>query len=370
MTVSPTDVEVAALYLPQFHPIPENNAWWGDGFTEWTNVKRARPLYLGHRQPVVPGELGYYDLRDAQVRAAQADLARDFGVTSFCYWHYWFGGRQLLERPFTEVLASGEPDFPFFLGWANQSWTGVWHGDPSRVLIEQTYPDGDDAAHFAALLPAFRDPRYVRITDKPVLLVFCPSDLPSPARFVDTWQSLARAAGLPGLYLVAWLEGRAWGIQYETHDADGFDAGLYVQFPFTRTVTARVRERLRAKSERFGPLRFPYCPDLPAPSRAITGRVHASAQPNWDNTPRSDRRGVVATGSTPEAFRRHMTQALSRELGNPPGERLCVIKSWNEWAEGNYVEPDERHGRAWLNAVTSARATNGLPAPPGPAIGP
>lgn len=370
MTVAPSDVEVAALYLPQFHPIPENDEWWGAGFTEWTNVQRARPLFHGHRQPVVPGELGYYDLRDPAVREAQAELARTHGVTSFCYWHYWFGGRRLLERPFDEVLASGTPTFPFFLGWANQSWTGVWHGDPGRVLMEQTYPEGDDGAHFAALLPALRDPRYVRVGGKPVLLVFSPTDLPSPARFVDTWQMLADAAGLGGLYLVAWLEGREWGIQYETHAADGFDAGLYVQFPFTRTVPARVRERLRARSERFGPLRYPYCEDLPSPARSLAGRVHASAQPNWDNTPRSGRRGVVATGSSPVAFRRHLGQALSRELANPPGERLCVIKSWNEWAEGNYVEPDAVHGRAWLRAVADGRADVGLPAlgtpPPAP----
>jgi hypothetical protein len=154
---------------------------------------------------------------------------------------------------------------------------------------------------------------------------------------------------------VAWVEGRDWGVQYTTHDADGFDAGLYVQFPFTRTLASRVRERLLARNERVGPLRYPYSDHLPSPARSIRGRVHASAQPNWDNTPRSQRRGAVALASSPVNFRHHLTEALVRELANPVGARLCVIKSWNEWAEGNYIEPDATHGRAWLHAVRDAR---------------
>jgi lipopolysaccharide biosynthesis protein len=353
-------MELTALYLPQFHRIPENDQWWGEGFTEWTNVRAARPLFRGHRQPVVPGELGYYDLLDPRVRERQAALAREHGVSSFCYWHYWFGGRRLLERPFDEVLAAGAPSLPFFLGWANQSWTGVWHGDPGRTLIEQTYPPGDDRAHFEHLLPALNDERYVRLDGRPLLLVFRPSDLPNPRAFVDTWQRLALEAGLGGLYLVAWLEGRDWGVNYTSHDADGFDAGLYVHFPFARTPAARARERLRQRDERFGPLRYPYRRDLPAPPATLDGRVHASVQPNWDNTPRSARRGAVALRSTPDKFERHLTEALTHELGHDEGQRLCVIKSWNEWAEGNYVEPDERFGRGWLEAVRRARTTVGL----------
>ncbi len=352
-------MELSALYLPQFHPIPENDEWWGEGFTEWTNVRKARPLFRGHRQPVEPGELGYYDLRDPAVRQRQADLARDHGVTSFCYWHYWFAGRQLLERPFAEVLASREPDFPFFLGWANQSWSGIWHGDPGRILVEQSYPDGDDQAHFDHLVTAFRDDRYVCLDGRPVLLIFCPADLPNPRSFVDTWQAMARRAGLSGLYLVAWLEGREWGVNYTTHDADGFDAGLYVHFPFARTLSARVRERLRVRNERFGPNRYPYASNLPRPSVEVPGRVHRSVQPNWDNTPRSQRRGAVALSSEPAKFRRHLEQALRLEAQNPSGEQLCVIKSWNEWAEGNYIEPDARFERGWLDAVREARSPAG-----------
>jgi hypothetical protein len=353
-------MELSALYLPQFHPIVENNEWWGEGFTEWTNVKRALPLFRGHRQPVVPGELGYYSLLDPAVREAQADLARSSGITSFCYWHYWFGGRRILERPFDEVLESGQPDFPFFLGWANQSWSGVWHGAPEKILMEQSYPPGDDQAHFDHLLPAFRDERYVRRDGRPVLLIFCPADLPNPKKFVDTWQKMAESAGLGGLYLVAWLEGRDWGINYTEHHADGFDAGLYVHFPFARTRRARAREKLRSHDARYGPARYPYTSDLPSASVAIEGVIHTSVQPNWDNTPRSARRGAVALDSSPEKFERHLRQALERELTREPASQLCVIKSWNEWAEGNYLEPDEQYGRGWLHAVSSARRSLGL----------
>ena len=352
-------MELSALYLPQFHPIPENDEWWGPGFTEWTNVRKARPLFRGHRQPIIPGELGYYSLLDPGVREQQAELARYAGVTSFCYWHYWFAGRELLQRPFDEVLASGAPDFPFFLGWANQSWSGIWHGAPDRILMDQRYPDGDDPAHFARLLPAFTDPRYVRRDGRPVLLVFNPMDLPNPAAFVERWQTMAASAGLGGLYLVAWIEGRDWGINYARHDADGFDAGLYVHFPFSRTTATRTRDRLRARHERFGPGRYQYSPDLPVPSDTIRGTVHASVQPNWDNTPRSARRGAVALDSSPKHFEQHLRQALAIERERPVDRQLCVIKSWNEWAEGNYLEPDERFGRGWLDAVRAARHSEG-----------
>jgi len=354
-------MELSALYLPQFHEIPENNEWWGPGFTEWTNVKRARPLFRGHHQPVVPGELGYYNLLDPEVRERQAELARGAGITSFCYWHYWFAGRELLERPFDEVLAGRSPDFPFFLGWANQSWSGVWHGAPERILMSQTYPDGDDQAHFTRLLPAFRDERYVRLGGRPVLLVFNPTDLPHPAAFVERWQTMAASAGLGGLYLVAWIEGKDWGVNYSRHDADGFDAGLYVHFPFARDTVTRVRDRLRSHHERFGPGRYEFCRDLPRATQPLRGTVHASVQPNWDNTPRSQRRGAVALGSSPDRFQRHLAQALAIEDRRPTGEKLCVIKSWNEWAEGNYVEPDQRFGRGWLDAVRRALDERGTP---------
>ena len=189
-----------AYYLPQYHPIPENDAWWGNGFTEWTNVAKAKPLFRGHYQPHIPADLGFYDLRVPEVREAQAALAREAGIEGFCYWHYWFGGKRLLERPFDEVLASGKPDFPFCLAWANASWTGIWYGADDRILQEQTYPGLEDhRAHFEALLPAFKDPRYIRVDGKPLFMIFQPVDL--SADVIAFWQQLALAAGLPGITL-------------------------------------------------------------------------------------------------------------------------------------------------------------------------
>ena len=231
-----------AFYLPQYHPIPENDEWWGPGFTEWTNVARARPLFRGHAQPHIPADLGFYDLRLPETREQQASLAQDHGIEAFCYWHYWFGdGRRVLERPFAEVLASGRPLMKFCLGWANESWTGIWHGAQDRVLMEQRYPGKEDAAaHFRTLLPAFRDERYLRVGDLPVLHVYKPGNLPNAARFVDDWQEMAKKAGLPGLYLVAGV-----GRGYDGYDEDGFDAGFEARIPYVKPRGPQVITRFR-----------------------------------------------------------------------------------------------------------------------------
>ena len=199
------NVRLIAFYLPQFHPIPENDAWWGKGFTEWTNVAKAQPLFTGHYQPHIPADLGFYDLRVPETREAQAALARQYGIEAFCYWHYWFGnGVRILQRPFEEVLASGRPEFPFCLGWANESWTGIWHGARDTMLMEQKYPGLEDhRKHFEYLLTAFSDRRYLHVEGKPLLYVYHPADIPQCEQVMDFWRTLASKAGLPGLYLVA-----------------------------------------------------------------------------------------------------------------------------------------------------------------------
>src|SRR6266404_281138 len=222
-------VRAIAFHLPQFHPVLENDEWWGKGFTEWTNAAKAKPMFRGHYQPHVPADLGFYDLRVPETRAAQAQLARDYGIEAFCYYHYWFAGKRIIERPFNEVLASGQPDFPFCLCWANQTWTGIWHGAPNRILIEQTYPGPEDhIAHFRALESAFHDPRYVRVDGKPVFIIYSPTELPDARRTTDLWRDLARKSGLNDLFLVGvclYLIGdsicRRWVPQ-----ADGFDASI------------------------------------------------------------------------------------------------------------------------------------------------
>ncbi len=368
---------VIAFYLPQFHPIPENDAWWGPGFTEWTNVAKARPMYRGHVQPRLPADLGFYDLRVAETREAQAELAQGAGIEGFCYWHYWFGqGRRILERPFQEVLDTGKPDMPFCLAWANQSWTGIWHGAPKSVLLEQTYPGRDDeAAHFRWALRAFEDKRYMRVDGKPIFVVFAPHDLPSAPDFIDHWRELAHQAGLPGLYFVAISNRYQAGVaRYDTPLLAPFDAVTplvpqeYLE-DRPKTLLARTARRLRARN--FGPAfaratqnrlalpaRYPFADvvqhalhDLPDDPRHLP-----CVLPGWDNTPRSGPRGVVFEGATPELFQEYLTKAIDRVRTRPRQQAIVFLKAWNEWAEGNYVEPDALSGHAYLDAIRAAMA--------------
>ena len=354
MTDQPQRTRVVAFHLPQFHPIPENDEWWGAGFTEWTNTARARRLFPGHHQPHLPADLGFYDLRLPEARAAQAMLARRYGVSAFCYWHYWFGGRRILERPVTEIVQSGEPDFPFCLGWANQTWTGTWHGAPDRILIEQTYPGlEDDAAHFETVLPAFTDDRYLKVDGRPVFYVFRPEELPDPTAWCTRWQAMAKAAGLPGLYLVAEMSdllGR--GSRCVDPRGIGFDAGVYVRLPADTSSRNVLKMRAMRKTMRGGPEIYPYLREpreIPAAYRGPS--VFPTVYPNWDNTPRSGRGGLVLTGSNPERFERHVESAVRSVASAAADERFVFVKSWNEWAEGNYLEPDLEHGHAWLEAL-------------------
>src|SRR5439155_17197542 len=330
-----------ALYLPQFHPIPENDEWWGKGFTEWTNVAKAKPMFHGHYQPHVPADLGFYDLRVPETREAQAALARRYGIEGFCYYHYWFAGRRILERPFNEVLASGAPDFPFCLCWANATWTGIWYGAPKRILIEQTYPGrSDHEAHFRALLPAFADPRYIRVAGKPLFLVFDPESLPDAKASLDLWRSMAIDAGLGGLHIV----GMPWSWAWDPA-AHGFDASS-VQPIAPGRVWVSPRKPLRWLRRRLQIWRrLPVI--LPYKSYAQTYMAGATRENwypcvmhAWDNTPRSGRNGGVLVGATPELFRRVLENNSELLQDRPPERRRLFLKAWNEWAGGNHLEPD------------------------------
>src|SRR5262245_1079577 len=345
---------IIAFYLPQYHPIPENDQWWGKGFTEWTNTAKAKPMFLGHYQPHVPADLGFYDLRLPEARAAQAEMARAYGIEAFCYYHYWFAGRRLLERPFNEVLTSGEPDFPFCLLWANQTWSGIWHGTPNRVLIEQTYPGTDDyRRHFDMLLPAFLDRRYVRVDSKPLFIVYRPLDLPEPKRITDFWRDLAVQAGLPGLFLVAEDRNPDWD-----PTPLGFDATVTVRLSPLRRKWVSWREPLQKLRHKI--LDWRQLPTVHLYEDVIDNFVTDSVSgiesfpcviPNWDNTPRSGPNGLCLHGSTPELFRRHLRRALDRMVDVPFQHRFVFVKSWNEWAEGNHLEPDLRFGRRYLEVI-------------------
>ncbi len=350
-----------AFYLPQFHPIPENDAWWGKGFTEWTNVAKARPLFRGHYQPHLPADLGFYDLRVPEVREAQADLARQYGIHGFCYYHYWFGGRRLLERPFSEVLSLGKPDFPFCLCWANENWTRRWDGQDQEVLMRQEYSIEDYRTLLRHLMPAFADPRYIRVRDKPLFLVYRASNLPDPKQAVETWRTEAARCGLPGLYLCNVESER---LDHGLGPAGGFDASVEFAPDWYRAGWALHRRKpwtwlrnLGVSSQVYGKHKIfsydtlvknmrnkPVAPYLRYP--CVT--------PSWDNSARRRSGALIFQGATPQKYRAWLQYVFAKFMPPSPEENFVFINAWNEWAEGNHLEPCLKWGRSYLEATREA----------------
>lgn len=342
-------VKLIAFYRPQFHPIPENDEWCGPGFTDWTDVVQASPQFQGHYQPRLPRDLGFCDLRLPAARRAQADLAREHGIHGFCYDHYWFNGKRLLERPFDEVLRSGEPDFPFCLCWANEPWSRRRADGRAEVLQAQTYSDEDDRSHLRALLPALADRRAIRVEDKPLFLVHRPVDLPNPGRTIATWRRMIKAAGLPGIHLVAVDHG-----ENDRWDpiAAGFDAALLFQpqWPILRqTPPIPIDGKDRLKVYDYQSV-WPALANLPG----TPARQYETAVPGWDNSARNGDAALVLHNSTPEAFESWLRLLVHRAAERPSAHRLVFVNAWNNWAEGCHLEPDSRSGRAYLEATRRA----------------
>ena len=358
-------VRVIAFYLPQFHSIPENDEWWGKGFTEWTNVGKAKPLFRGHYQPRVPADLGYYDLRMPEVREAQANMAREAGIEGFMYWHYWFGnGKQLLERPFKEVLEGGKPDFPFCLGWANHSWTRrTWNSSAQfhkeQDLLMQEYPgDEDYINHFYCVLPAFNDHRYITVDGKPLFMIYDPLYIPDPKHFMDLWNDLAKKNGIKnGIHFVAITVG--WLKKYQQVLDLGFDAIApsnlwYAESKLDGYLKKMIKTKMQQYFLRFAPLNKYKYKDIIKHMFTNYDRMengYPMVIPNWDRTARGGRRAQIYTGSTPELFKKHLKDALEIVKSKDPEHRIIFLRSWNEWAEGNYMEPDLKFGHGYLNAL-------------------
>lgn len=363
-------MKIISFYLPQFHPVPENDQWWGAGFTDWVNVQRGRPRFQDHWQPHRPSELGHYDLRDGDVRAAQAALAGEYGVGGFCYYHYWFNGRLLLELPFDEVLESGEPDFPFCLCWANENWTRRWDGRDREILIAQDYGAYDAAAHLRWLSRAFRDRRYIRVHGQPLFLIYNPSHIPDAAGLVKSLQDAAAMEGLDRLHLCA-VGSYNNTMTPEAAAAAGFDAlvefypnqrnhGQPVALDRIRTFLPRIWNRF------FEMLRL----DGVAPSFPVTNRysyqslveeamriqagpltVYPGVMPSWDNCARRRTNAMVIQNRDPALYGKWLAHAAERVCGRGRDERLVFINAWNEWAEGCHLEPDLESGRSFLEAT-------------------
>ena len=354
-----------AYYLPQFHPIPENDEWWGKGFTEWVNVAKAKPLFRGHYQPHIPADLGFYDLRLSETRTAQAKIAEEHGIEGFCYWHYWFAGKRLLERPFNEVLKAKEPKFPFCLGWANESWTGIWHGCADRMLIEQTYAGiQDEEAHFNAVLEAFFDNRYITVEGKPVFYIYKPHNLPDSKGFIERWNNWAIKAGLKGIHFIGENDTSEWNPQDDGFDALVENIGVTFQrmimyhslpvklFNIIRYYNINVRLNR--------PIIFSYKAFINCALNNLNNDFlqYPCVLPNWDTTPRCNGRGYVLTDSTPELFRIYLRRAIDQVSQRAFDKRLIFIKSWNEWAEGNHLEPDKQFGRGYLEVCRDENNNN------------
>ncbi|MEO1606434.1 MAG: glycoside hydrolase family 99-like domain-containing protein [Pseudomonadota bacterium] len=382
--VSPSNAGLRAIafHLPQFHPVPENDTFWGPGFTEWRNVVRARPRFPGHEQPHLPADLGFYDLRLAETRAEQACLARAAGLSGFCYYHYWFAGKRVLQRPVDEILRLGEPDFPFMLAWANENWTRAWDGGDRHVLLAQTYADDDTRAHARHLAPAFADPRYIRVDGRPAFAVYNADEIPCPRRWSDTFRETAATLGTEP-YLIR-VE-RYLDRDRRPPAALGFDAALEFQ-PFSRNFRVWLETRPDLKANPLRRLKnglrrhwqaaqtwreFDRHYDMAAFAAFDTCRdapdytCFPGVCPSWDNSARRPAgKGIIFRGTSPTLFGDWL--AAKTRAFRPPSEteNLLFINAWNEWAEGNHLEPCLRHGHNWLEACrrTLVSELDALPA--------
>jgi len=350
-----TRPKVLSFYLPQFHQIPENDAWWGRGFTDWVNVARARPLYDGHAQPAEPGELGRYDLSDTEVMRSQGRLAAEHGVDGFVMYHYWFDGRPLLETPLHNLLDDPTVDFPFALCWANENWTRRWDGLDEDVLVAQSYTDGWADRFYDDILPALRDPRYITVDGRPLLILYRIGHIKDARAAIERWKERAQEDGLGGLHVLAVAHSRQFeGLPPGIEDVlDGL-----VQFPPLAGIGLRSVKNLApgVLASVKGDV-YSYDAAVDSADLTTTGphglRIHPGVMPGWDNTPRRGESAYVFHAGNPLSFRRWVARAADAAVaGGEPS--LLFVNAWNEWAEGAHLEPDARFGRGYLEAVRDA----------------
>jgi lipopolysaccharide biosynthesis protein len=370
-------MKVLAFYLPQFHPIPENDAWWQKGFTEWTNVTKSRPRFKGHYQPHLPADLGFYDLRLEETRAAQAELARANGIDGFCYYHYWFNGKRLLQRPFDAVLSSGKPDFPFCLCWANESWTRNWSGENRMVLQAQEHSVEDDDNHIRWLLRAFEDERYIKLQGRPLMLVYRADLLGDAAATVKLWRNRAREHGFPDLFLGGVLNNFSKVDESAMFERFGFDAVIEFQPQARHLPKPAIQDRVRLKLSRtLNALALRFGGDASNPPLQVTERldyeqfvnnavaalqrrsgdlrkIFPTVLPSWDNSSRRRDGARVVQNVDPRPYQRWLEAALdsAAHLGD---DSIVFINAWNEWAEGCHLEPDQKVGHGFLEATKRA----------------
>ncbi len=358
-------IKAVAFYLPQYHPIPENDEWWGKGFTEWTNVTKAKPLFKGHWQPRLPADLGFYDLRVEETRIAQAELAKEYGVYGFAYWHYWFGnGKQILERPLEEVVATGKPDFPFCLAWANQTWSGTWHGlSNKKILIEQLYPGEEDYKnHFYKILPILKDKRYILVNGKCLFMIFRVHEIPDLHSFTSLWQKLALENDLPGFHFTAIHDNEDELIDKGIHAFVQKQPERYLLRPnksFSEKILSKIKNNLfPTQQKEIDKIEYEIY-EKKFPQYRLKANEYPMIYPDWDNSPRSGKDGWMFINSNPELFSKIVSKAIKIIKEQPQNsDQVLIIKSWNEWAEGNYLEPDRVYGSKYLEVLKNELIDN------------
>lgn len=360
--------KVIAFYLPQYYPIKENDECYGKGFTEWTNVGKAKPLFPGHYQPRIPADLGYYDLRIPEVREAQAELAAKAGISAFCYYHYWFGnGKQVLEMPLKEVIKTGKPDIPFCIAWANHSWyKKTWDSTRSilnkEILIKQEYPGLDDIIeHFNSLFDAFNDGRYFKIHGKLVFVFYKAENIPYIEELKVKWEELAINSGLPGFFFIAYADDKEKILENSYKNCDAIILSLTTN-SFSIGYNNKIRKFFRATS-------YLLAEKLHLPLQVYTYKsiikrlvdsvlkeetIYPIILPNWDYTPRRGSGGLIIHNSNPKLFKRHVLDIFNLIKHKNNDNKVVFLKSWNEWGEGNYIEPDLKYGKGYLEALKEA----------------
>lgn len=360
-----SNVKAIAFYLPQYHPIPENDRWWGKGFTEWTNVTKAKPLFPNHYQPHLPADLGFYDLRLPEVRQAQAKMAREYDIHGFCYYHYWFNGKRLLERPFNEVLSSKELDFPFCLCWANENWTRAWDGKEKHYLLQQNYSEADDRQHIQWLIQAFEDSRYIKIDGKPLFIVYRANKIPDPLKTTNIWREEARKRGIGELFL---CRVESFGDEHNDPKSIGFDASIEFQPDWTNMGLPLQKGRLWDFSRKLGLSANAYSEQKIYEYATIVERMltkpsplykrFSCVTPSWDNTARRQKNATILKNSSPEIYEHWLREAIKKTTTDKDGNKIVFINAWNEWAEGNHLEPCQKWGHSYLKATQKVLLEN------------
>jgi len=355
-------IRPVAIYLPQFHPIPENDVWWEKGFTEWTNVTKAKPLFKSHYQPHLPADLGFYDLRLSEVREQQAMLAKAYGIYGFCYYHYWFNGRRLLERPFNEVLESGKPDFPLMLFWANETWSRRWLGEERDILLKQTYSTEDDYNHAEFLVTVFKDKRYITIDNRPVFIIYRPFDLPNISDTLNILRTVSKQNGF-NPFLVANNSHAPLNSEQRLLDL-GFDSvlnfmpqlGILPDVFKDRFLWSKLKRNFLKHGILNGKFKIYDHKEALKLMHRIEPKNFENIIPTvfvgWDNTPRRNENAIILHGNNILCFKEELKRAKAKVLKSEGPSDLILINAWNEWAEGNHLEPDlNGTGQNFLEAV-------------------